>query len=492
MFFIPLSAKLFSLNLTINKKTKNKFIDNKKNYLFVFLIIWIFGFLGWLALYPGGYDYDAPVQLRQFMNPDYSVTTHFSVLFSYLEYLIVSLGHNIFGNYQAAIGLFTILQMTIVSIITTYICIFISKNIKNNIVFYLCIAFYCLFPFHILLQVSCVQDTLFACSIAIFIISLYKLSNDKDFFKNKLNIITFIISGILLCLFRNNGIYIIIITMIVILLIKLIFKVDISTLKTCTCFLVVIIIYYLYSLVLLPVLGVESTDTIREMSSIPSQQLIRVYNNNIDVFSDEELEKLNKFYPDCDFSIYNINELISDRQKACLSEEYTRENLFEYIKLYISIGTKDPVNYVEAFLLNTYGFWYPNKSYPDYRMYHPYIEYEVSTPTMYEDNLIEIKRESKLPIYEKVLNFILNENNWQKIPVISSLCSMGTYFILILFTFFLVIFKKKYKLLIPISIYIGIYITLFLSPVALYRYCYSVVLSLPLLIMVIIKSLKKE
>lgn len=237
MFFIPLSANLFSLNLKINEKTKNKFIDNKKNYLFIFIIIWIFGFLGWLALYPGGYDYDAPVQLRQFMNPDYSVTTHFSVLFSYLEYLIVSLGHNIFGNYQTAIGLFTILQMTIVSIITTYICIFISKNIKNNIIFYLCIAFYCLFPFHILLQVSCVQDTLFSCSIAIFIISLYKLSNNNNnFFKSKINIITFIISGILLCLFRNNGIYIIIITMIVILLIKLIFKVGIPTLKTCTCF----------------------------------------------------------------------------------------------------------------------------------------------------------------------------------------------------------------------------------------------------------------
>lgn len=492
MFFIPLSANLFSLNLKINEKTKNKFIDNKKNYLFIFIIIWIFGFLGWLALYPGGYDYDAPVQLRQFMNPDYSVTTHFSVLFSYLEYLIVSLGHNIFGNYQSAIGLFTILQMTIVSIITTYICIFISKNIKNNIIFYLCIAFYCLFPFHILLQVSCVQDTLFSCSIAIFIISLYKLSNNNNFFKSKINIITFIISGILLCLFRNNGIYIIIITMIVILLIKLIFKVGIPTLKTCTCFIAIIIIYYLYSLILLPMLGVKSTDTIREMSSIPSQQLIRVYNNNINAFSNKELENLNKFYPDCDFSIYNINQLISDRQKACLNEEYTKENLFEYIKLYISIGTKDPVNYIEAFLLNTYGFWYPNKSYPDYRMYHPYIEYEVSTPTMYDKNLIEVKRESKLPIYEKVLNYILNKNNWQKIPVISSLCSMGTYFILILFTLFLVIFKKKYKLLIPISIYIGIYATLFLSPVALYRYCYSVVLSLPILIMIIIKSFKNN
>ena len=487
-FFLPISTKLFDLNLELNSKQKYNDIKNsKKKYMFVFIIIWIFGFLGWLALYPGGYDYDAPVQLRQFMNSDYSVTTHFSVLFSYLEYLIISLGHNIFNNYQAAISLFTFLQMTVVSAITTYICIFISKNIKNKFLFYICIAFYCLFPFHILLQVSCVQDTLFACSMAIFIISLYKLSNNNDFFKSKLNIITFIISGILLCLFRNNGIYIIIITIIMILLIKFVFKVGIPTLKTNACFLSIIIFYYLYSLVLLPSLGVKSTDTIKEMSSIPSQQLIRVHNNNISAFSKEELNKLNKFYPNCDFSIYNINELISDQQKACLNEEYTKENLLEYISLYVSIGLKDPVNYIKAFLLNTYGFWYPNKSYPDYRMYHPYIEYEVSTPSLYSKDLIEIERESKFPIYEKALNYILNQNNWQKVPVISSICSMGTYFIIILFAFFLVIYKKKYNLLIPISIYIGIYVTLFLSPVALYRYCYSVMLSLPLIILIIAK-----
>ncbi len=492
LFFIPLCATLLNLNLKINNTISSNEKNNKKVYFLVFIIIWFFGFLGWLALYPGGYDYDAPVQIRQFMNPDYSVTTHFSVLFSYIEYIIVSLGYKIFGNYQAAIGLFTIMQMTIVSMITTFICVFISKNIKNKIIFYLSIAFYCLYPFHILLQVSCVQDTLFSCSIAIFIISLYKLSTEKEFFNKKINIIIFIISGILSCLFRNNGIYIIIITMILILLIKLIFKINIPTLKTFISFLVIITLYYIYSLVFLPLMGVISTDTITEMSSIPSQQLIRVYNENINAFDDDELEKLYEFYPDCDFSIYNINELISDQQKACLNEEYTKENLLEYIDLYISIGLKDPVNYIKAFLLNTYGFWYPNKSYPDYRMYHPYIEYEVSTPTIYEENLIEVARESKLPIYEKLLNFILNENNWQRIPVLSSLCSMGTYFVLILFTFFLVIFKKKYNLLIPISIYVGIYVTLFLSPVALYRYCYSVALSLPILAMIIIKCFKKS
>ena len=486
LFCIPLINIVLKTTINIKKGNKIPTIN-------IFIIIWIFGILGWLALYPGGYDYDAPAQLIQFMNPDYSVNTHFSVLFSYLEYLIVSLGYNIFGNYQSAIGLFTFLQMTIVSIITTYIITFISNKLNfNRIITILSILFFAIFPFHILLQVSCVQDTLFSCSLIIFAINLYKLIIDDKYFQKKSDYFSIIISGILLCLFRNNGIYIIIISLILSLLFKFIFKYKLQTKKYIICIISIILIYYSYQIILLPILGVEKGNSIQEMSSIPSQQLARVYNNNINAFSDEQLNKLNKFYPNCDFSSYNTYESISDGIKACLDENYTKKHLIDYAKLYISVGAKDPINYTKAFLLNTYGFWYPNKSYPDERIYHPYIEYKVSTPSIFSDDLIEIERNSKFPLYEKVLNEVLDQNNWQKIPVISSICSMGSYFILLMFIIISCIYKKKYKYIFILSLYISIYITLFLSPVALYRYIYPIMISLPLLILILIDVYIKD
>lgn len=483
---IPIVMSLLSIEIKEKKQV------TKRNMFFkIFLVIWIFGIIAWLSLYPGGYDYDAPVQLRQFMNPAYKVNTHFSVLFSYLEYLIVSLGYKIFGNYQAAIGLFTFLQMTIVSLVTSYSSYFIYKESRNNkVLLLISVTFFSLFPFHLLLQISCVQDTLFASSILIFAISIYKFINRTS--NNKFDALSLIISGILATLFRNNGIYIIIFLLIISILICFIFKIKINKKIYFTNLIVIISFYYIYASLILPALGVIKGDSIREMSSIPSQQLASVYNYNKNTFSNKELKLLNEFYPNCDFSIYTINQLISDNQKSCLNEKYTKTHIKKYAELYISIGKKDLKNYTKAFLLNTYGFWYPNKSYPDYRMFHPYIEYKISTPSIFSSDFIEIKRNSKISIIEKYFKEVLNENKWQKIPVISSICSMGNYFVFVLFLIVLILYRKKYKYLIPISIYVGIYITLFLSPVALYRYVYSIVISIPLLTLILYKTYLKN
>lgn len=483
---IPIVMSLLSIEIKEKKQVK------KRNMFFkIFLIIWIFGIIAWLALYPGGYDYDAPAQLRQFMNPAYKVNIHFSVLFSYLEYLIVSLGYKIFGNYQAAIGLFTFLQMTIVSLVTSYSSYFIYKESRNNkVLLLISVTFFSLFPFHLLLQISCVQDTLFASSILIFAISIYKLINRTS--NNKFDILSLIISGILATLFRNNGIYIIIFLLIISILICFIFKIKINKKIYFTSLIVIISFYYIYASLILPALGVIKGDSIREMSSIPSQQLARSYNYNKKTFSKKELKALNKFYPNCDFTSYYKYQAISDGIKACMNQDYTKNNISEYINLYLSVGKKNMKSYTNAFLINTQGFWYPNKTYPDERIFHPYIEYKISTPSIFSSDFIEIKRNSKIPVLEKYFSKVLNENEWQKIPIISSICSMGSYFVFGIFLILLALYKKKYKHLIVLSIYIGIYITLLLSPVALYRYVYSVAISIPFLFFLTHDIYKKD
>ena len=76
------------------------------------------------------------------------------------------------------------------------------------------------------------------------------------------------------------------------------------------------------------------------------------------------------------------------------------------------------------------------------------------------------------------------------IPIISSLFTCGTYFILFLFTAFYVVYKKNLKILYPLSIILGYYLTLLLSPVCIFRYCYALILSAPIMIGFLTKKMK--
>ena len=160
--------------------------------------------------------------------------------------------------------------------------------------------------------------------------------------------------------------------------------------------------------------------------------------------------------------------------------------------MWASIGVKDPENYVEAFLLNSLGFWYPNKNYNDDRMYHPYIEIEMLDAAKWNPRYVQIKRESKFPIYEKILNITIGKNVWKRIPVISTIFTTGTYFIIFIFLFLLTILRRNFKYMLPISIILGLYATLFLSPVAVFRYCFPIIMASPLMINLILYQKKKD
>ena len=113
------------------------------------------------------------------------------------------------------------------------------------------------------------------------------------------------------------------------------------------------------------------------------------------------------------------------------------------------------------------------------------MEYNMLDVKLWNPKYIEISRSSKFPIYEHLLNSVVGENSWQKIPILSTVFSLGFYFIIFIFAFLIVIVRRKFSYLLPLSLAMGLYITLFLSPVALFRYGYPFVLISPLLITII-------
>ncbi len=491
---IALSVSIFPLNYLLLKYVdkfkiqKSDNINYKKIFVITFLIILFFNFLVFLALYPGEYGYDAGFQIMEILEKDVQITSHFSLLFSFILAKVVNLGKVLFGSYQVGFGIYCFLQMTFLSYVATKITVFCVKRIPNKIIYFINVLFFSFFPLYTLMSISAAQDSVFAGLFCLIILNVIELIENKDYWKNKLKPISLGILIFLLCLIRNNGFYCILISIPFIFLSCKNKKVVVLLI-----FIIPLFAYKIYSGPVFNILGVTKTDTFREMLSIPSQQFARVYNYNLKVFSKEELKQLKKFYPQIDdFKYYTYRQSIADPTKSVLNNKYVKSNLKDYISLWTSNGVKDPENYVEAFLLNSLGFWYPNKNYNDDRMYHPYIEIEMMDAAKWNPRYVQIKRESKFPIYEKILNITIGKNAWKRIPVISTIFTTGTYFIIFIFLFLLTILRRNFKYMLPISIILGLYATLFLSPVALFRYCFPIIMVSPLMINLILYQKKND
>lgn len=491
---IALSVSIFPLNYLLLKYVdkfkiqKSDNINYKKIFVITFLIILFFNFLVFLALYPGEYGYDAGFQIMEILEKDVQITSHFSLLFSFILAKVVNLGKVLFGSYQVGFGIYCFLQMTFLSYVATKITVFCVKRIPNKIIYFINVLFFSFFPLYTLMSISAAQDSVFAGLFCLIILNVIELIENKDYWKNKLKPISLGILIFLLCLIRNNGFYCILISIPFIFLSCKNKKVVVLLI-----FIIPLFAYKIYSGPVFNILGVTKTDTFREMLSIPSQQFARVYNYNLKVFSKEELKQLKKFYPQIDdFKYYTYRQSIADPTKSVLNNKYVKSNLKDYISLWTSNGVKDPENYVEAFLLNSLGFWYPNKNYNDDRMYHPYIEIEMMDASKWNPRYVQIKRESKFPIYEKILNITIGKNAWKRIPIISTIFTTGTYFIIFIFLFLLTILRRNFKYMLPISIILGLYATLFLSPVALFRYCFPIIMVSPLMINLILYQKKND
>lgn len=465
-------------------KTKNKIKNYKNISLVTFIFIVLFNILVFLAIYPGEYAYDAGFQILEILDKNIQITSHFSYLFCFILAHIVKLGKTIFNSYQIGFAIYCFLQMLFLSFVSTKITVYSLKRTNNVYIYLFSILFFSFFPLYTVMALSAAQDSLFAGLFALVILNTLDMCENKNYWKNYFNPIILSILILLSCMIRNNGFYA--------FLFSIPFIILFNKNKRCftlLVFLIPLILYKVYSGPIYSLIGIQNTDTMNEMLSVPSQQLARVYNYNNAVFKKKDKTLLNKYYTKIDeFKYYTWRQSISDPIKSLINNNNASNDLSGYITLWANVGIKDPENYTEAFLLNTLGYWYPNKNYNDSRMYHPYIEYDMMNAKFWNKKYIDIKRNSKFKIYDKLLYLTLTKNYWKKVPIISTLFTMGTYFIIFIFLIGITILRKKRNYFIPLSVVLGLYITLFLSPVGLFRYCFPILMLLPIFLSLIISK----
>ena len=454
------------------------FTHNKKSFFLVAVVIFIAYVPYFLAEYPGFFTADS---IRELSDATYGMgklINHHPVLHVFIISICSKIVKLFSGTETEVIALYSVLQMIATACTFSFMIYYMARknvNVYIRIITFLLCSFYPPFAAY---SITMWKDIPFALSLIFFTICLIELAtNSKNFFRNKFRIVAFLISTILVILFRNNGIYVVLFTLPCMFFIIKDYRKQVVYIAVA-----IVAFYVIYKGPIFKLFNITD-GPIKEMLSVPLQQIARTVRDNEDELTQEEREKIYKFLP-----VENLgnlyNPLISDSVKENLDNNEFQNNKGEFVKLWLSLLIKHPRSYVESFFVGSFGYWYPETNnwvivnWNDY----PKLEYLNYT---------------KAPITNiKIVETLEKFANTRNIPVISMvLFSIGFNFWIILIITMYCIYKKKYRHMLTLIPILVLWLTNTASPVwCEYRYIYGMFTTMPLFLFVVVSlvNLNKE
>lgn len=414
------------LNRVYERCKTNKFfvfLERNKEFalpfwgrVLVLLLMWLPVFL---SIFPGAFAYDAYDEWLQVKNQ--ALTAHHPVLHVLLVGYCLEIAYGLFGSYNVGIAVYTIIQMVLLACIFAYTLSFLRSYGLPVRARALMLLFWDCSPVVQLFAVSVTKDTLFAGAFLVFLLSLVDIRCRREaFWESKSKKIIFVISALGTMILRNNGLYVVLI-MLVILCVML--------RKEWKRFLPLVLgtiaLYWIYVGPVYSVLGVQAGG-IQEMFSVPLQQMARVYVYDYEELDKEEVAKLEALIPKEDLLAYRPK--VADFVKTNFRSQVFEADKAGYLKLWLKWGLEHPVSYVKSFFIMTVDYWYPGAVVDGYEwgdMDTDYFDYSVNTPG---------ERVVMLP---KVHDYYYRlSKDWataQK-PLVKLMMNPGVYLMIILYT----------------------------------------------------------
>lgn len=363
------SIKLFD-NVVKKSKLKNKKLPkifdlfDKHPFMFSFIVILICYLPYIIAFYPVIINYDAANQIKEVMgihtrymdsvvllNPNVTLTNFNPLIHTLLLGGLFKFGYLI-GNVNFGMFLYSIVQLSIVISVFAYSIYYLKKLKVNNTLILVVLGIYSLVPLFPLYAMTAVKDVIFSSLVFLYVIMLYDMLKFKW---SKKKYIGFAILVLLIILFRNNGIYTIILSLPVVCILKKELMLPIILVLVFN-----IGMYIGYNKVLLPHYEIANT-SVREMLSVPFQQTARLAKYYDEEISDEDKKTIDKVLGYNDLGERYRTDL-SDPVKNKFNKYTTDEELKDYFKVWFKYLLKRPVVYIDATISNMYGYFYPNTS----------------------------------------------------------------------------------------------------------------------------------
>ena len=480
------------------KETTNKvynFIFIKHSFIMPLVIILICWLPYLIAYYPGILGADQSNQVKQFLGydiPEWSasnstklidenvkITNHHPVLHTIGIGLCAKLGLAI-GNVNFGIFIFTLMQYILLGIALANIINFMKKLKVPYWIKVLSLLLFALSPTIAVCSVQVNKDVIFASLIILYVIRLYELIKSSN--NKKLTIkscIGIIILSLLVCLFRNNGIYAIVLSLPFVAIIDKLNRKQILISS-----ITVLIIYQLIISVILPLFKIPNSG-VREMLSVPFQQTARYVKEHGDEVTEEEKQIIDKIL-DYDTLAERYDPLLSDPVKRDYNKNATTEDLINYFKVWFAQFLKHPTTYIQATMNNVYGYFYPETNLRQYNYYMVNSIEDINEIENFDYGYID-ELQGERHFIKGIASIIT------KFPGISWTMNIAFNVWLIMIIFVYLIYSKKNRYIIYLLPFISIILVCILSPVnAAYRYSISFIFGMPLTVAIFIDILKQK
>ena len=333
---------------------------------FICLLCWLPYFL---YEYPGVMTPDSINQYAQVIGV-YELSNHHAIIHTALIGMFYNLGLSFTGDAHMGIALYTAAQMLFMAYVAGYVVRTLQKAAVITPVLILTICFYALLPYHGAYAVTLWKDIPFAGCMTLFAAALMRFLLRGSFAASpdaipRLKIseyftllIPYLLSGILLCLLRTNGWYALALS---IPLILITYRKWLKVMLPVHLVLLTLVLFVKYPV--MNVYEIPQADYVESLS-IPVQQIARVIANGESLSESEllfvsqlmDVEQIASVYqPDV---ADNIKNLI--RQKG---SDYLVSHKSEFFKMWLSIGLEHPKAYLDAYIAQTSGYWYPDVTY---------------------------------------------------------------------------------------------------------------------------------
>lgn len=471
----------------VGNKKNNKIISLFKKHPFLFSVVFII--ICWLpyiiSFYPIILSPDPSYQIKQFFGirtkyADYSIliddnvviTNHHPVTHTALLGGCLKLGE-LMGNDNLGLFFYSIIQITFLVTTLAFSIYYMQKmNLKTKYLFVV-LLLYALVPMFPLYAMSGVKDVIFGTLIFLYLIFLHNYIKVKGDYK-WWQYILIILLLILICLFRNNGIHT--------LILSLPFLLFVVRKKWKEILIVMICVFGFYGVfdkIVLPYFKI-TPGSIRETLSVPFQQTARLVKYHSDDLTSEQIEVIDKILGYDDLA-ERYNPELSDPVKNEYNKYATNEDLKEYFKVWFSGLIKHPGTYIEATMNNTYGYFYPEKT--NWYVYYKYDDRIVEDGFSYSYNSLGTLR-NVLSNYAVCFPYI---------PVIGLISNIGfnVWIILVLLTY--AIYKKLYKNIVILSPVLALILVCILGPANTYfRYALPFIFAMPFIFAVFLEKQSKD
>ena len=470
IYFIPFVISIWNWLEQIWKMQENGKVSAKVTAR-AFWVYWGIIFLCWipvfLAFYPGAFVYDAYDEYIQVVADTY--TTHHPLAHVLLLGKLVCVGKEVFGSYNTGIALYTLFQMMLLSAVFSYTVCYIKERTKSKHITIGTLLFYGLFPVIPMYAVCSSKDAIFTAAFLVVTIKMLQLWEDTEKFLNhKRNVFVSIVAAVVMMLFRNNGMYAYIVWIPVMVAGGIFWKKDKKSICKIIVLMLASFLIYQGSAKMLAVCTNADDSESQEIMTVPIQQMVRTFVYSPETYTQEEKEVLFEILPEEDMHLYNAR--LSDLIKSKFDNQKFNQDKGKYLELWAKIGMRKPMIYLNAWLMTSYGYWYPDS------IINVYGGNTVHTFTYKESSYFGFETEppgiraSKFPWLEEQYRKISLELYQQKIPGISMLFSPGFMFWIFMLCVCYFVQAQRWDKVISFTGILLLWGTVILGPTYLVRY----------------------